>query len=288
MKDVFWFKHDSNARNDIKIQALRHDYGVAGYGMFFMIIEIMRESDNNRLPYNKKFSMVGIARDLGVEVGLLSAFIESCINDYELFVCDCEYFWSESLNQRLHEHEIAKEKRRIDGAKGGRPKKQTEQIEVPIEDKPTPKEVTFSAEVESITDSLCRKLRENNEKAKLPADLKKWNSAIDALHRIDGYEFDVIEKVCNWSQDNSFWKQNILSAPKLREKFAQLLLAMQEDERKKTNAESKGSFSNGTRTDSEDKRPTIEIPINPRIHELDIEAQLAKLRERAKAVGAPV
>ena len=144
MKDVFWFKHDSNARNDIKIQALRHDYGVAGYGMFFMIIEIMRESDNNRLPYNKKFSMVGISRDLGVDVALLTSFIESCINDYELFSCDGEYFWSESLNQRLYEHEIAKEKRRIDGAKGGRPKKQVEQIEAPLEEKPAPKE--FSTE----------------------------------------------------------------------------------------------------------------------------------------------
>lgn len=264
MKDVFWFKHDSNARNDIKIQALRHDYGVAGYGMFFMIIEIMRESDNNRLPYNKKFSMVGIARDLGVEVGLLSAFIESCINDYELFVCDCEYFWSESLNQRLHEHEIAKEKRRIDGAKGGRPKKQAEQIEAPVEDKPAPKEFStektnndyeFSNEktsnkkqekkpveeveldycddVMQLVNLLSSKMTENNPNCKLPSDFKKWYNEIRLMIDKDGYTFQQIYEMVLWCQADSFWRTNILSADKLRKQAGKLILLMQKKQKPK-------------------------------------------------------
>lgn len=254
MKDVFWFKHDSNARNDIKIQALRHDFGVEGYGMFFMIIEIMRESDNNKLPYNKKFSMVGIARDLGVEVGLLSAFIESCINDYELFVCDGEYFWSESLNHRLHEHEIAKEKRRIDGAKGGRPKKQTEQIEVPVEEKPAPiqkvvektnqkkqvekpieteAEYDFCDDVMYLVNLLSSKMTENNPNCKLPSDLKKWYNDIRLMIDKDGYLFEQIEQMIRWSQDDSFWKSNILSADKLRKQAGKLILLMQKKQKPK-------------------------------------------------------
>ena len=233
MKDVYWFKHDSNARNDIKIQALRHEYNVAGYGMFFMIIEIMRESDNNKLPYNKKFSNVGIARDLGVDVDLLISFIDSCINDYELFQCDGEYFWSESLNNRLYEHEMKKEKRKLDGAKGGRPSKQkevevVEKVEEPKQfEQIEKKEVVYDVEVVNLTDLFCNKLRENNEKAKIPSDLKKWNSAIDALNRLDGYSFEQIEKVILYSQENHFWKSNILSADKLRKQFSTLLMQSQ-------------------------------------------------------------
>ena len=288
MKDAYFFSHDSNTRSDTKIMSLLSVYDFRGYGWFWAIIETMRDSTDYKLPLTSKYCMKNYSSLLRCTEEEAKEFIYDCIDEFELFESDGEFFWSDSLLRRMNKANEKRAKNSENAKKGGRPKKQAEQIEAPAEEKPTPKEVTFSAEVESITDSLCRKLRENNEKAKLPADLKKWNSAIDALHRIDGYEFDVIEKVCNWSQDNSFWKQNILSAPKLREKFAQLLLAMQEDERRKTNAESKGSFSNGTRTDSEDQRPTINIPINPRIHELDIEAQLAKLRERAKAVGAPV
>jgi hypothetical protein len=201
--------------------------------MFFMIIEIMRESDNNKLPYNKKFSNVGIARDLGVDVDLLISFIDSCINDYELFQCDGEYFWSESLNNRLYEHEMKKEKRKLDGAKGGRPSKQkevevVEKVEEPKQvEQIEKKEVVYDVEVVNLTDLLCNKLRENNEKAKLPSDLKKWNSAIDALNRLDGYSFEQIEKVILYSQENHFWKSNILSADKLRKQFATLLMQSQ-------------------------------------------------------------
>lgn len=287
MKNAKYFSHDSNALNDTKILSMLNDYGFEGYGWFWAIVETLREQENFMLKISSKNFFNGFSYKLRTDKDTIINFFNDCINEYELFQTDGEFIWSDSLNDRMSQmnksSDVAREKANKRWANNNI--KKTTEIKI---EKPTPKEVTFSAEVESITDSLCRKLRENNEKAKLPADLKKWNSAIEALHRIDGYEFDMIEKVCKWSQDNSFWKQNILSATKLREKFAQLLLAMQEDERRKTNAESKGSFSNGTRTDSEDQRPTINIPINPRIHELDIEAQLAKLRERAKAVGAPV
>lgn len=254
MKDVFWFKHDSNARNDIKIQALRHDFGVEGYGMFFMIIEIMRESDNNKLPYNKKFSMVGIARDLGVEVGLLSAFIESCINDYELFVCDGEYFWSESLNQRLYEHEIAKEKRRLDGAKGGRPKKQVEQIEEPVKEKLAPiekvvektsqkkqveksieteKEYEYCDDVMYLVNLLSSKMTENNPNCKLPSNFEKWYNEIRLMIDKDGYSFQQIDEMIRWCQEDLFWRSNILSAEKLRKQAGKLILLMQKKQKPK-------------------------------------------------------
>ena len=52
-KDVYYFSHDCNARNDEKILAMRSVYGLEGYAMFFMIVEIMREQNEYKLEMNK-------------------------------------------------------------------------------------------------------------------------------------------------------------------------------------------------------------------------------------------
>ena len=45
MKTSFYFDHDYNARNDQKILELRSEYGWAGYGIYFAIIEVLCESN---------------------------------------------------------------------------------------------------------------------------------------------------------------------------------------------------------------------------------------------------
>jgi hypothetical protein len=47
---------------------------------------------------------------------------------------------------------------------------------------------------------------------------------IEKLNRVDGYGFDIIKAVIDWSQQDDFWKQNIRSTKKLREKFETLLV----------------------------------------------------------------
>lgn len=69
---------------------------------------------------------------------------------------------------------------------------------------------------------------ENDEKARTPKDLTPWADAIDKLHRIDGRDWDEIEAVIRWCQDDSFWWKNILSGSKLRKQFTQLLASSKE------------------------------------------------------------
>ena len=52
-KDAYFFSHDCNARNDPKILALRSIYGAEGYGVYFMLIEILREQPEYKLPITK-------------------------------------------------------------------------------------------------------------------------------------------------------------------------------------------------------------------------------------------
>jgi uncharacterized membrane-anchored protein len=47
---------------------------------------------------------------------------------------------------------------------------------------------------------------------------------IDLLHRVDKYDWPIIEAVLTWSQNDPFWQQNIRSGAKLRQKFEELLI----------------------------------------------------------------
>ncbi len=65
---------------------------------------------------------------------------------------------------------------------------------------------------------------QNNTNAKVPDDLQKWSKDIDLMIQRDKRTPEQIEQVINFSQNDSFWKANILSAGKLRDKFDTLWL----------------------------------------------------------------
>jgi hypothetical protein len=72
---------------------------------------------------------------------------------------------------------------------------------------------------------------QNNPKAK-PPNLQKWAKQIDLMLRVDKRTPEEIEQVIRLSQQDTFWRQNILSTEKLREKFDQLYLKMQTERQK--------------------------------------------------------
>jgi len=73
-----------------------------------------------------------------------------------------------------------------------------------------------------LAEKLSGLIVQNNPKAKIPKKIDSWAEVIDKMTRIDGHEPFEIEKVIVWCQADNFWMSNILSAEKLREKFAQL------------------------------------------------------------------
>jgi hypothetical protein len=90
---------------------------------------------------------------------------------------------------------------------------------------------------------LREKILSNNKRANVPdtnpADIESWSIEMDRLNRLgppggsDGYTWGEIRNIIDWCQDNSFWKSNILSAPKLREKIVTLENQMQNKRAKK-------------------------------------------------------
>jgi hypothetical protein len=52
----------------------------------------------------------------------------------------------------------------------------------------------------------------------------KEAEVMQRINRIDGYPYDLIELVIDWSQQDEFWQQNIRSVFKLRKQFDTLLI----------------------------------------------------------------
>ena len=75
---------------------------------------------------------------------------------------------------------------------------------------------------------LAERMRLNKPDCKLPDSFQGWCKHIDLMMRIDGRTPRQIQDVILFCQKDSFWQSNILSTKKLREKFDQLALKMQE------------------------------------------------------------
>jgi hypothetical protein len=102
-KDTFYFSHDYNARNDIKIKKLISKHGFLGYGLYWALIEDLY-NNANALPTDYEC----IAFDLKCNEDVLI----SIINDYELFTFDSGFFGSLSVQRRLNERNSKSDKAR--------------------------------------------------------------------------------------------------------------------------------------------------------------------------------
>lgn len=111
-KEAYYFSHDSNARHDPKITAMRSVYGSEGYGWFWILVELMREADEYRLDMQGRYTFNAYAMQMHTECNTAERFITDCINEFELFQSDGSYFWSPSLIRRMELREQTSEKRR--------------------------------------------------------------------------------------------------------------------------------------------------------------------------------
>jgi hypothetical protein len=111
-KNKFFFPHDSNARNDEKILAVRMRFGMEGYGIYFSIVEKLLESSDYVLL--KDYNVIAFELRVGADR------VKSVVEDFGLFVFteDGKHFYSESLNDRMILLEEIKQKRKEAGIRG--------------------------------------------------------------------------------------------------------------------------------------------------------------------------
>jgi hypothetical protein len=87
--------------------------------------------------------------------------------------------------------------------------------------------LSSNSEEVRLSELLFERILSRNPNHKKP-NLQTWAKDVDRMIQIDKRTPEEIRAVIEWCQASTFWKNNILSIGKLREKFDQLLLKMGE------------------------------------------------------------
>ena len=103
MKESYFFSHDYNARQDPKMQELLMDFGVAGIGVYWCIIEQLYEQ-GGRMPLSS-IKAIAFVLHVGIDD------VRNIIENYGLFENDGVEFWSPSATRRIESRQKTSEKR---------------------------------------------------------------------------------------------------------------------------------------------------------------------------------
>ena len=159
-KDAYYFPHFCNARHDRKIRRLRKELGLEGYGIFFMVLEILREQIDFRYPMD--------------DIDLLSDDLETSeqkvrtvISNYGLFdvqeTDEGQYFFSPKLIIYLEPYFRSKEQRSLAGKKSAEKRRlQLESVQRPFNDRSTTDEQSKVKE-SKVKESKVKESKVNKE-----------------------------------------------------------------------------------------------------------------------------
>lgn len=103
-----WFKHDTNARNDLRLKLLKKRFGVEGYGTYFSLLEIIGEfaSKDNVEEWgfvDKLHTTETLAEEIGIDPVKLDEIFIAC-NELGLFTQKEKRLYCEKILTRLDEY----------------------------------------------------------------------------------------------------------------------------------------------------------------------------------------
>ena len=98
-KEAYYFSHDSNAKDDPKSSLLIEELGLEGYGIYWVLIEVLRDQPGYTYPLRM---LPIIAR----KYNTTTPKVETVIRNYGLFsINEVDNFFSLSLNARMQQKE---------------------------------------------------------------------------------------------------------------------------------------------------------------------------------------
>lgn len=120
---------------------------------------------------------------------------------------------------------------------------------------------------------LFSKILQNNPEARKP-NYQGWADELRKMVELDGRTEQQVQGMIDWSQSDDFWKTNILSAKKLREKYDQMKVTANANYKKKPKTENLPEWAA--------KAPdNTETPITPE-EQKAINERIAKLKSSGK------
>lgn len=247
---VDYFPHYCKHKKTMYI--IEQRYGNDGYAFWFKLLELLGDTEGHYLDLNDESTWeflqakVNLSEDLCIEILSLLAKLGAIDTDlWEERVVWCQNFVdgiSDVYKKRRVEipckpdFRHLKCKSNVVSGDGNSQSKVKEIKENEIKEKSSK---VFADDSEEII--LAAKLKElilhNNPKAKVPNDLQKWAQEIDRMIRIDKRTPEEIKAVIEFSQNDSFWSANILSAKALRKQFDRLFMQSNKNRISKINSD---------------------------------------------------
>lgn len=114
-----------------------------------------------------------------------------------------------------------------------------------LPNQPNLKPFCLTSDEVRLSELLFNFILKRNPEYKKP-NLTAWAVEINKMFKLDNRNLEDIEKVINWCQNDIFWQNNILSTKKLRQKYDQLLLKMQQKGGKNGNSSGIGTCGGDT------------------------------------------
>lgn len=248
-----WIKHDTDANQDAKLQNVLLDYGLEGYGLYWYCLELIAgKVDKDNITFELEHDARIIARNTGVTAQkveeMMKYFVKIGLFESSQGVITCLKLarrLDKSMTSNAQMREIIENFKNHDAVMTQSEKVMQEEkrLEETIEDikpltsgKPPAKKKKFTDDDVRFAEWFYQGLLTINPDHKKPNfESSGWADSIRLMREQDGRTYDEMADLFKWVTQDSFWKSNILSPKKLREKWDQLAIKAKEPKREARN-----------------------------------------------------
>lgn len=122
-----YFSHDFGTRHKKKLSALIHEQKMTGYGLFWVIVEMLHE-DSTRWMDLDELTYISIEKESGESVEYIKQFIQKCITRYKVFIQEGEKFTTDRVLRNIDKRMEISTKRSEAGKKSGEVRAKKEDI----------------------------------------------------------------------------------------------------------------------------------------------------------------
>ena len=175
-KDAYYFSHDSNSKDDPKCVLLIEQLGLEGYGIFWILVETLRDQPGYKYPLSL---LPAIAR----RYNSTAQKVETVVKNYNLFLfTDDEFFFSSSLMERMEYLEYKRQLASIAGKKSAEKRKQ---LQLPFNDRSTDVQPTCNDRSTSkVKESKVKESKEKESKDNNIIEVDLFTQALEEFKKM--------------------------------------------------------------------------------------------------------
>lgn len=116
-KEAYYFPHEYDTRSDDKMAPFVMEHGAIGYGIYWIIVELLHKSEDSRIEH-KANTIKRIAATSKVGLSEFEAILKSCL-DYELLREEEGFIYNDRVLRNKNKRQDIREKRKQAGSSGG-------------------------------------------------------------------------------------------------------------------------------------------------------------------------